>query len=202
MEIIKKYFPNTNTEKLQKFEIAEELYFSLNEKVNVISRKDIDFFKERHLLHSLAITKTKILQSSDNVIDIGTGGGFPGIPLAIFYPEINFTLIDSIGKKIAVVNEIVEKLQLKNVKTFVSRSENFKGKFDFITSRAVTNFPNFYKQTKHLLKKTERSGIIYLKGGDFDEEVAIFRNKIEIFNISNFFEENFFETKKIIYLKY
>jgi 16S rRNA (guanine527-N7)-methyltransferase len=201
MEIIKKYFPELSENQIEKFILAEKLYKFLNEKINVISRKDIDFFIERHLLHSLGIAKITILKNAKNVIDIGTGGGFPGIPLAVFYPEINFTLVDSIGKKITVVNEIIKELQLTNVKTFTCRSENLKGKFDFITSRAVTNFPDFYKNSKHLLNKSANGGIIYLKGGDFEEEISQFKQNITTYNLKNFFTEDFFETKKVIYMK-
>lgn len=201
MEIIRKYFPELSENKIQQFTKAKELYFFWNEKINVISRKDIEFFGERHLLHSLGIVKTNILKNGSNVIDVGTGGGFPGIPLAIYYPEINFTLIDSIGKKISVATDIIEKLELKNCKAITSRSESFKEKFDFISSRAVTNFPDFYKQTRHLLNNSESAGIVYLKGGDFDDEISAYFKNISVYNLSDFFTEEFFETKKVIYMK-
>ncbi len=201
MRLIKKYFPELSEIQLQKLEISINLYKLWNQKINVISRKDIEFFEERHLLHSLSIKKTNILNNCKTVVDVGTGGGFPGIPLAIVYPEISFTLIDSIGKKINVVNEVIAELKLINVKSFKSRSTDFEGKFDFVTSRAVTNFPDFVNETKHLLNKNLKSGIVYLKGGDFDDQVVSFKNKTQLYNLKDFFTEEFFETKKIIYLK-
>jgi len=201
VNLIKKYFPELSENQIVKLQDSENLYKEWNSKINVISRKDIDFFVERHLLHSLSIVKTKLLENCKTVIDVGTGGGFPGIPLAIAYPNINFTLIDSIGKKINVVNEVISALNLTNVKAFKSRSTDFKGNFDFIISRAVTNFPDFVSETKHLLNKSNNCGIVYLKGGDFDEEISIFKSQIIIFEVKNYFTEEFFETKKIIYFK-
>ena len=195
--VIYKYFNNLSDVQKQQIEKLGDLYNNWNEKINVISRADINQLYVRHILHSLAIAKFNLLNNSQNILDVGTGGGFPGIPLAIFYPEKNFTLIDSIGKKISVATDVYQQLGLKNVVAIKTKSTCFNQKFDTIVSRAVTAFPNFVNQTKNNLLP-QNGKIIYLKGGDFQEEIKPFENKIEIFNISDVFGEEFFETKKII----
>ena len=204
MELIKKYFPNLEAKKIEKLEALGKLYPEWNEKINVISRKDIRELYVRHILHSLALPKLFNFAPGTQIMDVGTGGGFPGIPMAILLPEVNFYLVDSIGKKIKVVQEIVNELELKNVCAEQKRVELIKEKFDFIVSRAVTAFPRFVslveKNISHNQKNSMLNGVIYLKGGDFNEEVKPFKNKIEVFEISDLFEEPFFETKKVIYL--
>lgn len=196
--IIAKYFPNPSDKQKSQFAALGSLYPEWNEKINVISRNDIDELYTRHILHSLAIAKFNLLDNSKNIIDVGTGGGFPGIPLAIMYPEKQFTLIDSIGKKISVVQDVIEKIGLTNATAQKINSNDLKDKFDTIVSRAVTAFPNFVKQTHKLLEKSPTSSIVYLKGGDFEEEIAPFRKHIRLYNIPDVFEEEFFETKKVI----
>lgn len=196
--IIAKYFPNLSDKQQSQFAALGLLYPEWNEKINVISRNDIDELFTRHILHSLAIAKFNLLDNSQNIIDVGTGGGFPGIPLAIMYPEKQFTLIDSIGKKISVVQDVIEKIGLTNATAKKINSNDLKDKFDTIVSRAVTAFPNFVKQTHKLLEKSPTSSIVYLKGGDFEEEIAPFRKHITLYNIPDVFEEEFFETKKVI----
>jgi 16S rRNA (guanine527-N7)-methyltransferase len=202
MHLILKYFPDLNSFQKKKFEFLDKLYRDWNSKINVISRKDIDSLYEKHVLHSLAIAKVISFKKNSKIIDIGTGGGFPGIPLAIIFPECKFTLIDSIGKKIKVVEEISNALELSNVEALKYRSNEFKGKFDFIISRAVSSFPEFYNDTQHLISGiSPNNGILYLKGGVLQEELKDYKNKISIFEIHNFFEEEFFETKKVIYYR-
>ena len=196
--IIAKYFPNLSDTQQKQFAALGLLYPEWNEKINVISRNDIDELYTRHILHSLAIAKFNLLDNSKNIIDVGTGGGFPGIPLAIMYPEKQFTLIDSIGKKISVVQDVIEKIGLTNATAQKINSNDLKDKFDTIVSRAVTAFPNFIKQTHKLLEKSPTSSIVYLKGGDFEEEIAPFRKHITLYNLPDVFEEEFFETKKVI----
>lgn len=196
--IIAKYFPNLSDKQQSQFAALGSLYPEWNEKINVISRNDIDELFTRHILHSLAIAKFNLLDNSKNIIDVGTGGGFPGIPLAIMYPEKQFTLIDSIGKKISVVQDVIEKIGLTNATAQKINSNDLHQKFDTIVSRAVTAFPNFVKQTHKLLEKSPTSSIVYLKGGDFEEEIAPFRKHITLYNIPDVFEEEFFETKKVI----
>lgn len=196
--IIAKYFPNLSDKQKSQFAALGSLYPEWNEKINVISRNDIDELFTRHILHSLAIAKFNLLDNSKNIIDVGTGGGFPGIPLAIMYPEKQFTLIDSIGKKISVVQDVIEKIGLTNATAQKINSNDLKDKFDTIVSRAVTAFPNFVKQTHKLLEKSPTSSIVYLKGGDFEEEIAPFRKHITLYNIPDVFEEEFFATKKVI----
>ncbi|WP_373518241.1 16S rRNA (guanine(527)-N(7))-methyltransferase RsmG, partial [Pricia sp.] len=174
-----------------------------NQKINVFSRKDIDELYLRHVLHSLGIAKIKRFKADVSVLDVGTGGGFPGIPLAILYPDVHFTLVDSIGKKIKVVDEVVAGLDLENVTTINDRVEVVKGKFDFIVSRAVAAMPTFVYYVKGKIKKEclheRRNGILYLKGGDLREELKGYKTA-EIFDLSDYFEEDFFEAKKLVYL--
>lgn len=203
MDLVKKYFQHLDHEQLNKINQMLELYEFWNRRINVISRKDIEHLIERHILHSFAIAKFTQFTVKQSVIDIGTGGGFPGIPLSILFPETRFHLIDSIAKKIKVVKEISNELKLANVSAEQIKSTMHHKKYDFIVSRAVTAFPNFVKQTSHLLKtsKNNESGIYYLKGGDFEEEIKPFGNKISLFNLSDIYDEDFFTTKKLIYLK-
>ena len=196
--IILKYFPSLTNRQKEQFALLGTLYPEWNDKINVISRADIDQLYTRHILHSLAIAKFNLIDQSQNILDVGTGGGFPGIPLAIMYPEKRFTLIDSIGKKITVVQDVIEKTGLTNATAIKLNSNDLKDKFDTIVSRAVTAFPNFLKQTRKALEKSPTSSIVYLKGGDFDEEIAPFRKHITLYNIPDVFEEEFFETKKVI----
>lgn len=203
MELIEKYFPNITALQQEQFNRLQELYKDWNLKINVVSRKDIDELYLRHVLHSLGIAKVQEFQEDANILDVGTGGGFPGIPLAILYPETNFHLVDSIGKKIKVVDEVVAGLDLKNVKTTNSRVEEITGEYDFIVSRAVAAMPTFVHWIKGKIAKANRhelkNGILYLKGGDLTEELQPYRNA-QIFPLSNFFGEEFFETKKVVYL--
>lgn len=196
--MITKYFPNLSDRQLEQFRMLETLYPEWNEKINVISRADIDQLMVRHVLHSLAIAKFNLIDESRNILDVGTGGGFPGIPLAIMYPDKEFTLIDSIGKKISVVNDVIAQLGLSNARGMQIKSVMLKQRFDTIVSRAVTAFPNFVKQTMNNLIKEKTSRIVYLKGGDFMEEIAPYSAKCRIYNIPDVFGEDFFETKKVI----
>ncbi len=195
---LKKYFPDLTEEQAERFAMLETLYPEWNEKINVISRADIGELVVRHILHSLAIAKFNLLEQSRNILDVGTGGGFPGIPLAIMYPDKKFTLIDSIGKKITVVNDVIARLGLQNARGIQIKSNMFKERFDTIVSRAVTAFPNFVKQTRDNLIKGGNARIVYLKGGDFAEEIAQFADRCKVYNIPDVFDEEFFETKKVI----
>jgi len=205
LDIILKYFPDLTTDQKEKFKKLESLYKDWNLKINVVSRKDIDEIYERHVLHSLGIAKVQAFQPGAKIIDVGTGGGFPGIPLAILFPETQFDLVDSIGKKIKVVDEVVEGLELENVKTYNCRVEDLdrKGYYDFIISRAVAKMQTFVgwtrgkiaKESKHELK----NGILYLKGGDLTKELARYKTA-KIHPLKDFFEEEFFETKVVVHL--
>lgn len=203
MELITKYFPDLTPQQIEQFKQLQSLYQEWNEKINVISRKDIDELYERHVLHSLSIAKVIQFQPNTSVLDVGTGGGFPGIPLAILFPETQFYLIDAIGKKIKVVQEIALALGLKNVRAEQIRAEKVKEEFDFVVSRAVTQMSQFVPWVRKKIKKesthTFKNGIFYLKGGDLSEELAPFAS-VQQFNIADFFEEDFFETKKVVYL--
>lgn len=205
MDELLKYFPNLTAEQKEKFAAMKDLYAFWNERINVISRKDIDNFYERHVLHSLAIAKVMLFNPGAAVMDIGTGGGFPGIPLAVMFPETRFTLVDSIGKKITVVNEVAAGLKLDNVTGIHERAEKINDKFDFIVSRAVTAMPEFMTWVKGKFKEKSHhmlpNGILYLKGGDLTEEFATIRNFHKEYLISDFYEEEFFETKKVVYVK-
>ncbi|WP_407402599.1 16S rRNA (guanine(527)-N(7))-methyltransferase RsmG [Chryseobacterium sp.] len=200
--IIQKYFPNLTEKQIEQFTKLESLYGEWNEKINVISRKDMDSLYEKHILHSLGIAKIMDFSAGTKVLDIGTGGGFPGIPLAILYPETKFTLIDSIGKKITVVNAVAVGIGLENLTGIHGRAEKVKEKFHFVVSRAVTQMPEFLRWLRGKFEKEQfnpkHNGVLYLKGGDLAEELAGLR--CEIFNLKNYFEEEFFETKKVVYL--
>ena len=202
-ETIFEYFPNLSENQKEQFEKLEELYKDWNQKINVVSRKDIDELYLRHVLHSLGIAKFITFNEGSKILDVGTGGGFPGIPLAILFPEAHFTLVDSIGKKIKVVDEVVEGLQLANVKTINARVEEIPGQFDFIVSRAVAAMPTFVHWVKGKIKKESthsiRNGILYLKGGDLLEELKDYKTA-EVYKLTDYFKEDFFETKKMVYL--
>ncbi|SDG63160.1 16S rRNA (guanine(527)-N(7))-methyltransferase RsmG [Psychroflexus sediminis] len=203
MKLIKQYFPELSEVQLQQFEAIADVYKDWNQKINVVSRKDIDEIYIRHVLHSLGIAKVQKFLPGSKVLDVGTGGGFPGIPLAILFPETQFTLVDSIGKKIKVVEEVVDALGLKNVKAVNDRVENISGEYDFIVSRAVAVMPSFVHWVKGKIAKESKhdrkNGILYLKGGDLSEELKPYR-RVEIFELSELFEEDFFDTKKVVYL--
>lgn len=202
MDIILKYFPELSSDKIEKLKQLEALYIYWNQRINVVSRKNINELYINHVLHSLAIAKIINFKNKTNILDVGTGGGFPGIPLAILFPDCNFTLVDSIAKKIHVVDSIVNSLKLDNISTSISRVESLNTKHDFIVSRAVTNMPKFMNLTKgRVIKGGNNSlsnGIIYLKGGNLSEELKNIKN--QMYNISDYFEEDFFETKKIVYV--
>jgi 16S rRNA (guanine527-N7)-methyltransferase len=203
MDEILKYFPSLTPIQQQQYQKLEELYTDWNSRINVISRKDIDRLYNNHVLHSLAIAKVQDFKPGSYILDVGTGGGFPGIPLAIMFPDTRFYLIDVIMKKIRVVQAVAESLGLENVKAEQIRAENVKGEFDFIVSRAVTNMPDFVSWVKGKIKKNQQhelsNGILYLKGGDLTEELAPFPKATE-YNISDFFADDFFETKKVVHL--
>ncbi len=203
LELIEQYFPEISEDQRLKFSMLQDLYHDWNLKINVVSRKDIEELYLRHVLHSLGIAKVQPFREGASILDVGTGGGFPGIPLAILFPETSFRLVDSIGKKIKVVNEVAEGLKLKNVVTTNSRVEEVTGHYDFIVSRAVAAMPTFVhwvkgkiaKESKHEL----RNGILYLKGGDLSEELADYP-KATVYDLKDYFKEDFFETKKVVHL--
>lgn len=203
MEEILKQFPDLTSVQVEQFSKLDELYKDWNSKINVISRKDIDELYTRHVFHSLAIAKVQPFNKGASVLDVGTGGGFPGIPLAILFPDTDFYLIDVIAKKIKVVNEVAKAIGLQNVRAEQKRAELVKGKFDFIISRAVTNMPDFVSWIQGKTKKESthqlKNGILYLKGGDLSEELKPFP-KAKEFLISEFFDHEFFETKKVVHL--
>ena len=204
MQIISKYFTNLTEKQIQQFSDLKKLYEHWNAQINVISRKDMDALYINHVLHSLAIAKVIQFEKGTSVLDIGTGGGFPGIPLAILFSETDFLLVDSIGKKIKVVNEVSSALGLTNVRTMHERAENINEPFDFIVSRSVTNMTDFKKWVKGKFNKKHNNsldnGILYLKGGDLSEELRGIPHKQ--YEIADYFEEDFFETKKVIYISY
>jgi len=198
------YFPDLTPVQKQQFEKLGEVYALWNSQINVISRKDFDSFYEKHVLHSLGIAKVTDFIPGTRLLDVGTGGGFPGIPLAIMFPECSFHLVDSIGKKIKVVNEVSAALGLTNVKAEQVRAEQLRETYDFVISRAVTAFPEFYGWIKGRVGKRSQNhltnGILYLKGGDLSEELKGFEKKVQVIELSNYFEEEFFQTKKVVYM--
>ncbi|MHC1705611.1 MAG: 16S rRNA (guanine(527)-N(7))-methyltransferase RsmG [Tenuifilaceae bacterium] len=204
MDCIIKYFPELSSAQRQMFIQLEPLYKEWNAQINVVSRKDIDSIYLHHVLHSLAIAKVISFAKNTRILDVGTGGGFPGIPLAIFFPQCNFTLVDSIGKKIIVAYEIAQALGLKNVKVIKSRAEELEGEFDFVVSRAVAPLPTIKNWVNNLIKpggyNQLPNGIIALKGGDLKEELAPFRKILEKWEINNFFEEEYFREKSVIFI--
>ncbi|MBS9464246.1 16S rRNA (guanine(527)-N(7))-methyltransferase RsmG [Flagellimonas sp. 389] len=203
VDLVFNYFTSLTNVQKEHLIGLEALYQDWNKKINVVSRKDIDELYLRHVLHSLGIAKIQQFNEGASVLDVGTGGGFPGIPLAILFPETQFTLVDAIGKKIKVVQEVIDGLQLKNVTAIHTRVEDLDGKFDFIVSRAVAAMPTFVRWTKGKIKKESaherKNGILYLKGGDLTEELKDYRT-VQVFDLNEYFKEDFFETKKVVYL--
>ncbi len=203
MDNILKYFLDLSENQIDQFSKLEALYAFWNAQINVISRKDIEGLQIRHVLHSLGIAKVQSFKSGTHILDVGTGGGFPGIPLAILFPETHFHLVDSIGKKIKVVKEVAAALDLKNVTAEAIRAEEVKGEFDFIVSRAVTNMDEFVKWIRNKIAKKQqhdlKNGILYLKGGDLTEELQNFPNA-KLFDLTDYFDDEFFETKKVVHI--
>ena len=202
--LIEKYFPHLDERQRKQFSLLGDLYSTWNARINVISRKDMDHFYERHVLHSTGIAKVVSFRPGTTIMDVGTGGGFPGIPLAILFPGCNFLLVDSIRKKIKVVNAVTAELGLKNVQAESIRAEQVKGEFDFVVSRAVTRMKPFLQWVSKKIdpdqKNEVRNGILYLKGGDLSEEMAEIRRKYSVYELSDYFSEDFFDTKKVVYL--
>jgi 16S rRNA (guanine527-N7)-methyltransferase len=205
-DLILSYFPELSSKQIEQFSKLQELYVHWNEQINVISRKDTENFYERHVLHSLGIAKVIQFKKGTKIMDVGTGGGFPGIPLAILFPDCDFLLVDSIGKKIKVVNEVAHELGLKNVMGIHERAEKVDGTFDFVVSRAVTQMPEFITWVKNKVSKTSKNsipnGILYLKGGDLSEEMKTVKQWSKEYKLKDFFEGEFFETKKVVYVKF
>lgn len=203
-QLILSYFPDLSEKQIGQFDRLQELYQDWNTKINVISRKDMEQFYVHHVLHSLGIAKVMRFQPGTKVLDIGTGGGFPGIPLAILFPDTHFHLVDSIGKKITVVKEVAKALQLSNVEAQQARAESLVRKYDFVISRAVTRMINFYPWVKGKIKREDfnefQNGILYLKGGDVDEEMEELDKSYVTYHLSDYFKEDFFETKKVVYM--
>ncbi|MCB9224857.1 MAG: 16S rRNA (guanine(527)-N(7))-methyltransferase RsmG [Crocinitomicaceae bacterium] len=205
VDIIYKYFPNLSEEQKQQFEMLYDVYKEWNDQINVVSRKDFDQFYERHVLHSLGIAEVINFQPGTEILDVGTGGGFPGIPLAIMFPESNFFLVDSIGKKIKVVKGVIEALGLENAYAGQKRAEEVHQEFDFVVSRAVTQMSAFIPWVKDKFKQKGingyPNGILYLKGGDLKEELKGINRYMEVIELSDYFKEPFFETKKVVYIR-
>jgi len=204
MELIRKYFPDLDSIQKKQFGKLIEVIPVLNQQVNVISRKDVEHLEERHILHSLAIAMLFSFKPGQSVIDVGTGGGFPGIPLAIMFPETRFTLVDSIGKKIRLVKEVTEVIELKNTRALQQRAESLSDRADFVVSRAVSAFPKLHEWTGGLIKPgrgLSENGLVALKGGDLGSELSTFEKRVKLYPISAYFEESFFSTKSIVYLK-
>ena len=203
MEELLQYFPDLTAHQISQFKLLSSLYKDWNLKINVVSRKDIDEIYLRHVLHSLAIAKVQPFLPGSSVLDVGTGGGFPGIPLAILFPEVQFHLVDSIGKKIKVVQQVADGLELQNVKVTNARAETITGQYDFIVSRAVAQMDTFVRWVKNRVAKKSnhdlKNGILYLKGGNLTQELALFP-KAKIYPISSFYKEAFFETKTVVHL--
>lgn len=204
MEILLKYFPELTEDQIEKFAKLGPLYEEWNEKINVISRKDMEHFYEKHVLHSLGIAKVMKFEAGTKVLDIGTGGGFPGIPLAIMFPEVHFHLVDSIGKKITVVKDVAKQLKLTNVEAQQARAESLVRKYDFVVSRAVTRFANFYPWVKGKFKKEDfnefPNGIFLLKGGEVEEEMEEKLVSYVVYHLDDYYQEEFFDTKKVVYV--
>jgi 16S rRNA (guanine527-N7)-methyltransferase len=204
INLVIKYFPSISALQKEKFSALKGIYERWNDMINVISRKDMDNFMAHHVLHSLSIAGFIEFKPGTKILDVGTGGGFPGIPLAIMFPESEFTLLDSVGKKIKVVNAVSEELELDNVTIVRKRVEDERSLFHFVVSRAVTDFPSFTEMTRKNISRSNineiQNGIICLKGGDLSEELKKFSGKVKIWEINRFFEESYFETKKIVYL--
>lgn len=202
--LILSYFPDLSETQIAQFDRLQELFEDWNSKINVISRKDMDQFYIHHVLHSLGIAKVMEFTPGTKVLDIGTGGGFPGIPLAILFPDTHFHLVDSIGKKITVVKDVAKQLKLSNVEAQQARAEELVRKYDFVISRAVTRMANFYPWVKGKIKKEDinefQNGILYLKGGDVDEEMEELDKSYVVYHLSDYFKEDFFETKKVVYM--
>jgi 16S rRNA (guanine527-N7)-methyltransferase len=202
--IISRYFPEVDEEKLEKFKLLRDLYIEWNSKINVISRKDIDSIYIKHILHSLAVAKFTNFKPGTNILDVGTGGGFPGVPLSIMFPECNFHLIDSIGKKIQVVKGVISSAGIKNAFAEQIRAENIPDKYHFVVSRAVTALPNFLPWVNNKIDNENfnalPNGFIFLKGGDLTEELGKMAKAATVVDLNNYFKEEFFETKKIVYL--
>lgn len=205
MDLIRKYFTKLTEEQEKQLAMLPELYTYWNARINLVSRKDIDRLEERHILHSMSLAKIIQFRPGTRIMDVGTGGGFPGIPLAILFPECKFLLVDSIGKKIMVVNEVKKALGLKNVEAVQMRAENVNGQFDFIVSRAVTRLPEFLRWVRGKVRKKNRNslnnGVLYLKGGDLDEELRMIKEPYALYDLDIYFSEEFFNTKKLVYIR-
>ena len=204
--LIQKYFPELTSEQIEQFGRLRELYELWNSQINVISRKDMEHLYEKHVLHSLGIAKVCSFVDDTEILDVGTGGGFPGIPLAIMFPNVKFHLVDSIGKKIKVVNEVAAALGLKNVKAEHERAEKIQGTYDFVLSRAVTRMAPFMGWIQNKINRNHfnplDNGVLYLKGGDLEEELSEIKRKYKLYNLPDFFEEEFFDTKKVVYVPF
>jgi 16S rRNA (guanine527-N7)-methyltransferase len=204
MDTILKYFPDLSEHQKSQFSSLKPLYDDWNTKINVISRKDMDNFYEHHVLHSLSIAKIIDFECGTTILDVGTGGGFPGIPLAIIFPEVHFVLVDSIGKKIKVVQDIAQKIRLKNVEVFQTRVEQLNNSFDFVVSRAVSDLPTFYSLVRNKIRKSGfnkfPNGILYLKGGNLKAEIDAIKRPVTLYSISEFFQQPYFDNKYVVHL--